>query len=424
MTKQQLQKNIYVYYGSSFFRGMLVTIPIWVSFYQGILTLQQVTILQSIQYGLAMFLELPTGAFADLFGRKASNGIGFLLFGFGSFMTGFSTQAWQVFVFILIAALGRVFLSGSMTAWLYDSLKERKQQKKFAEIRVHGNTSFQIAMVISMLIGGYSYAIWRGLPYIIEGTAMFVGALLTFVFATEPRIDSEKFTLSSYFQQTKQGTLELFKNKFIALFSLYYVIVAGAVNSVQKVFNQMYAEEIGFNEVQRGWLFSVIRIINIGILVFFVRSQHFSRAKSIFLFPVLIAISFLPTLIASQWLAVILFIGLTLGNTTRMTILNQFMNDEFLSKTRATALSSLEMFSGISYMLVVFVSGFFLDNFGVGNTIFVVGCTSLVFLLPLSVWLVQYKSKESLFQKIKRNMQTLSFKKSLAKDKIMLKKEF
>jgi MFS family permease len=399
MTKRQLEKNIQAFYISTFFNGFLTMIPIWVSFYSGFLTLPQMALLQTLQFSMTVIFELPTGAFADLFGRRNSMILGVIIWGIFSFLIGQSQSALQIFIFVLTTSIGRTFISGANTAWMFDSLKEYGREREFAKIQSLGNVFFQISMAASMIMGGYFFAVSKSLPYTIQGVALLISAGVIWLLGTEPEIDSQKFTLNNYVQQTKDGFTEIFKTKYVAYLSIFYILASGVVNSAQKFFNQIYATEIGFTDIEKGWLFAGIRIVNMLLIFFWARSKLFSRDKTLFLFVILIIISFIPAIIGIKWLGAILLIGLTLGNSARMTILKQFVNEEFSSRVRSTALSSLEMLVSLTFITIVYSSGFFIEQIGTRGILSLVGGLSALILFPLSLWLIQYKKQESFFER-------------------------
>ncbi|TME73769.1 MAG: MFS transporter, partial [Chloroflexi bacterium] len=66
--------------------GFILWVPIWVIFLQGKgLSLTQVGLLEGVAWTITAFLEVPTGAIADRWGRKASIAVGASLYGIAMF---------------------------------------------------------------------------------------------------------------------------------------------------------------------------------------------------------------------------------------------------------------------------------------------------------------------------------------------------
>ena len=102
----------------------LLWIPIWVVFLQDKgLSLTQIGVLESVAWVLSAGLEVPSGAIADRWGRKASMAIGTFLYSLAMLLI--LTEALSP-TFLLGYALWNTsfaFISGADTAFLYDSLK-------------------------------------------------------------------------------------------------------------------------------------------------------------------------------------------------------------------------------------------------------------------------------------------------------------
>ena len=70
--------------------------------------------------------EIPTGAIADLLGKKKTLLISFLLMALGLFGIGLTPDFLFLAVWVFIAGVGASFYSGTLEALVYDSLKEIK----------------------------------------------------------------------------------------------------------------------------------------------------------------------------------------------------------------------------------------------------------------------------------------------------------
>ena len=80
----KLKSNIWKYYFYEIMDGMFFSVPIMVLFWQeNGLSLSQIMILQSLYSIAAVLLEVPTGYFADVFGRKKTLALGGLFWALG-----------------------------------------------------------------------------------------------------------------------------------------------------------------------------------------------------------------------------------------------------------------------------------------------------------------------------------------------------
>ncbi len=387
--KLRLKRNISLFYLSSFFRGLIFIIPVWVAFERRFLNYEQMALLEAAGMAVTMFLELPTGALADLIGRRMTIVLGIFIRVAGGVMQAFSFNAFTLIFGFLFGSLGSTLISGTDEALVYDSLKEAGQEEKFQKVFGKNSLFFQSGIVIATLLGGYLYQFWIGLPYLAEAGAEAI-ALVMFFIMIEPRIDSLKFTLSSYIKQTKEGFLQLFQNPYIKRVSLFYILVGGITWSSQYFFNQPLATDLGFTEIEKSWLFSFIRFINAIVLFKLTNlNKFFSKKRAFLLFPILMIVSFLPGFWVGKMVGVFLLTGASFASTARFVILGQYTNEEFASRHRATAVSSLNLLVSLMFILIVVFSGRIMTLYSTKLIYTLLGLLSFILILPLGLSLAK-----------------------------------
>ncbi len=387
-TKPSLNRNIWLFYLSSFLSGLIFIIPVWVWFERRMLTVGQMAGLEAVGTALTLVLELPTGAFADLFGRKATAAIGLLLQGIGNVVCGLSIEPVQFTVGFMICSVGSALLSGANDALLFDSLKEMGREDEFAKMSSKNAMSFQAGIVIATLIGGYLAAYSLSLPYMLYGVALLLAAV-AFSFKQEPNIDSEVFTLKNYLLQTKAGVMELFRSEKVFELSLFYILVGGITWSSQSFFNQNFAVDLGLTPVEIGWIFSVVRIVNSIVIWKLVHSSWLKPHIAFILFAVLLAVAYLPGYWVGKWVGAAVIALATFGSTARFVILGQYCNHEFRSKNRATAISALNMGVSIFYVAAMVLGGWLMEQFSTKLVISLLGVFTVMTVWPLTFVLVK-----------------------------------
>lgn len=117
------------------------------------LTLTQVGIMEAFFWGVKMVAEVPTGAFADRFGRRltfitgsVTEGAGILIFALaGSFpLLSLSYVLWS---------LGFAFRSGNDSAYIYDALAVEGREGEFAQRQGRFSAALQIAFTLGGIAG-------------------------------------------------------------------------------------------------------------------------------------------------------------------------------------------------------------------------------------------------------------------------------
>lgn len=388
-----LARNRWLFFLTTFLSGMIFIIPIWVLFERRILTLGQMALLEAVATGLTLVLELPTGALADLWGRKASAGLGLILQGVGNVISGFSHEPLQFVVGYGITCIGVALWSGASDALLYDSLKESGQEKQFAKVSSTNSMMFQAGIVLASLLGGYLYAIAIFWPYLLYGSALILAGLGYFAMV-EPTIDSQVFTLKNYLRQTVAGVRELGRTDSAFKVSIFYILVGGVTWSAQIFFNQNFAVELLLTPVQIGWVFAVTRIINSLIIWRLAHSAWLTRQRAFILFAILVAVAYTPGYWVGQWLGVGLLMISTFASTARHVLLGQYCNQEFRSHNRATAISALNMGVSLFYVLAMVVAGPIMEHHSTKLVYTLLGIFALVTVWPLTGYVMVQKAEK------------------------------
>ena len=95
MTLLKENRNIKLLHLANLITGFAFIIPIWVSFERQYLTFAQMAFIEMIMYSASILLELPTGAFADLVGKKRTTALGWIISGIGTGVVAFFLQGRQ-----------------------------------------------------------------------------------------------------------------------------------------------------------------------------------------------------------------------------------------------------------------------------------------------------------------------------------------
>jgi len=175
----------------------ILWVPIWVVFLQRKgLSLTQVGLLEGVAWTITAFLEVPTGAIADRWGRKASIAVGASLYGLAMFLI--LAEALSP-AFLLGYALwnsSTAFVSGADSALLYDSLKAEgraaeaaKQSGRYAAIN-------QGSQGVASLVGAAIATIDINLCFAICGFLGFAAAGLVLTIHEPPRTTQDDEYLS------------------------------------------------------------------------------------------------------------------------------------------------------------------------------------------------------------------------------------
>jgi len=357
MKQASVDRNIFYYYLTEFLNNLLFFIPIYVAFQNHYLTLTQMGLLASVRYILMFLLELPTGVFADLWGRRISCAIGATLDALGLFLIVILPSNLWIIIGTLIRAIGESAMSGANTALIYDSLKQSGREDQYTTIAAREGILTQIALITSTLLGGFLFSVSPTLPFLFSALSIFLSVFL-YLNMKEPTIDSVKYSWNNYIENTKNGIKELFKNTYTKYLSIYFMLIAGITWSWMTYLNLVFINSLGFTESSQGIILSIIRALNAIIIGFLaIKILNFTRTYGAWLHPIIMGLGSLMALIPNQFINVIAIMPLMFASTLRFSLLNKLTNEVFDSKHRATALSGLNLLLGIVYSIIVAISG-------------------------------------------------------------------
>lgn len=385
MTNNQAKRNISLYYASAFFGELRFIIPIFVAYQTQYITLSQLSLLAGLRYATTMILELPTGAFGDLVGRKISVALGSIIEAIALAMFAFVPSASIIIGATMVRAVGESFTSGSDTALVYDTLKEVGREREFSRVRAKNVLVTQMGLLTGTFLGGYLYMLWQGLPWLGVSLSLVVYAIL-WMFMTEPTVDTYTFSLASYVRHAIQGMKELFRSKLTTQLSLYYALVGGITWAWQVYFNLVYVATLGFPETVQGQLLSLARFVNVILIVKVLKVDNLvTKSSGLWFFPFLMLAAIALATISSIPFQVLAIFLLMLPSTLRYIILDKYTNSVFPSSHRATALSGLNMLMGFVYILYVVGTSTILNVYGIRAVHFIAGAFTLAVVLPLTV---------------------------------------
>lgn len=378
--------NIKLHYLTSTLRSLYFSVPIWILFLQTRISVSELSFLVGFGSLIQLVMELPTGAFADLFGKRVTVILSYFLDALHYLLFAFASSFPQFLFLTIFSGLGEALRSGAKEALVYDSLKQDRVESTFAKINARQSGYFQTGLIFATIAGGFLYDLYYPLPFLLSGLAHLLAGILSFSFI-EPKIDTVQFTLRNYLSQIRLGVKECFKSSEHRLISGYYIAVGSISWLVMTYYVDFLMIDLGFDNKERGLILGGLRLLNILLISkLLTRENLFNKSRTLHFFPLLLVFSLTPGLWLKGWWGLPFVMGAMLSSTARWILLAKYTNEVFDSRYRATAISTLSM--AISWIYVVFTigSGPIMENFGGSRTIFtLLGIISLLTVLPLAL---------------------------------------
>lgn len=360
----------------SFFSALYFYLPILTIYYQQRgLDFIQINSLWGIITGTIFLAEIPTGVIADKIGRKASIMIALILQISGEVFFLFSQNYFSFVLISIIGGLGFAFQSGCLQALVYDTLKENGQQDKMKQVAGSIGAFFQGGHILGALASSLviSQITSSRISLAIILTIISVGiAFLISLFLKEPKVEyihkeksPIKLVVKSFALIRTNPSL-----KRIILLGLFATPFINYLRNFQPPYFQLA-------QVSPYWLGLALTF---GGIIAILASKYAYKIEELFGFEkgVLIA-TMLPAvfymvmaLILHPIFAVMLFI-LNFGSMSLQDpLLADYYNRHIQSNIRATALSTINMFSSVYITLMGLLIGW-IANFSIPNAFLFMG---------------------------------------------------
>ena len=165
---------------SAFFSMMFVTMSLYEATVAGLTPLQLVLVGTTLEVSAFLF-EVPTGIVADVYSRRTSIIIGYLLMGVGFLVEGLFPMFLSILIAQVIWGLGYTFTSGATQAWISDEVGEESANKLFMRATQVGLVASLFGMGLAILIGANNVA----LPILFGATGVIVIGLVLIVIMPE-----------------------------------------------------------------------------------------------------------------------------------------------------------------------------------------------------------------------------------------------
>ena len=143
---------------SAFFSMMFVVTSLYEATVAGLTPVQLILVGTALELSAFVF-EVPTGIVADVYSRRLSIIIGYILMGMGFLVEGFFPAFLPILLAQVIWGLGYTFTSGATQAWITDEIGEESANKLFLRGTQVGLFASLLGMGASMLVGANNVAL-------------------------------------------------------------------------------------------------------------------------------------------------------------------------------------------------------------------------------------------------------------------------
>ena len=339
----------------------------------------QVGVVNATFYATLLVCEIPTGAFADIFGRKKSCALSYFLLALSMFVYGASTSFTGFVIAEIFGAIGGTFANGAFDAWLKDKLDFHGfENNKMKSVFARKSQISQLASGFGALVGAYLGTIDLRLPWIAGGVIFLLGGIAVILLLKEEYFERKSVSLKDSVLFTKNALRVGFKNKvirFVAAMTLVQIITLQAPNMQWQPFFMSY----GIEKSDLGYIYfgvSVAIVVGSFLSSWLLHRLKKDEKKFLAVSQIFMAAGMIVCCIPNLFvLSVFALLFHEFARGLFAPIKDDYINQSIpeKSKERATLLSIESIFHHIGGVIGLIASGFIAKHLLIPNTWLIFG---------------------------------------------------
>ncbi|MCF7799191.1 MFS transporter [Candidatus Woesearchaeota archaeon] len=359
-------KYLGVFYVERFIAHLLYFAPaFWVLQFQQYLSLFQIGLLFAVFSAASFVFEIPTGAIADVYGRKFSVIFGYILVGIAVYFLSFVQDFKWLLVIFLVWGFAQTFISGAKESWVVDNLHYWKKKNLVKEFFIKEQSIIFASLFFSGLLGAFvvskqglsSIWLFASLSYLITAGILF--------FVKEHKLTKEKkLTYRDVMLQSKRSLRYAVGHHTLLfiIFALFFVMFRDAFAG--DLMWQPFLSNLGLPVFAFGFVFSISTLLGVLVPVFTkFLAKKFSRESHYLAFLIGAIILLDISVIFIQHYVVgliVLFLAFTLLYMF-MPVNQSFFHSFIPGKLRATVTSFSGMVVALAFVISSPLAGYLAD---------------------------------------------------------------
>jgi len=374
MKKISYYKNVTVNYLFTFIKNAAGTQGIWMLYLASKgFSLFELGLLEGIFHVTSILMETPTGAIADIFGRKTSRIVGVVLNIGAAVMMVLAQSFWLFAAAFALTAISYNFESGADEALVYDSLKAEGKEKRYIKVAGRIEVIFQATGVVAFIVGGALGNIKYEYVYNLS-IALGVVSLAVALLLKEPPMGEEHTSKKLLPAMTRQY-IESFKavrhNGRLLYLRLFSSLI-GASITLTFYYMQIAWQQAGYSVLMIG-VFLAAHALSaaVGALIAERVDKRFGDDAILRYIPPVFAAAMLALYFEPVTLAAFCVMGFF--EALVFVAMRDYLNKSIPSETRATILSFESLMFSVAMIALFPVFGFVSDQIGLKFTFVILG---------------------------------------------------
>ena len=383
--KRTSGSNIWKLYLIKISKWFMLFMPYVVPFYHSNgLDMHQIMVLQAIYSVSIIALEIPSGYFADVIGRRRTLIIGVIMGAIGMGLYSISYGFMGFLIAELVLGFGQSFISGADSALLYDSLLDNKKDKDYIKYEGRMVSVGNVAEAAAGIAGGLLALISLRTNYYVQ-TGVALLAVPAAIMLMEPG-KHKRLGVFNFRTILDVVADSLFINKELRT-NIFLSAIIGSATLTMAWFAQPYFEFVELQLSLFGIMWTLLNLtVGFAAMLAYRVERKLGANLTVLLLAIMIPAGYLALgHFSSIWaLSILFFFYIVRGVATP--VLKDYIHRLTTSEVRATVLSVRNFIIRICFVLVGPAMGYLTDQTSLqtaltfGGIVFLVSGLLLAFL--------------------------------------------
>ena len=385
--KKQLEKNILYYYLYSATWVLMIGPILTVFLLEKGLTFSQIMLLQTISSIATVVTEVPSGAVADLYGRKFSMFLSSLSLIVALLIFVFAPNYFFLVLAEAFAGMGMSFKSGADSSLVYDTLLKLDREKDYLRVQSRGHSYFLGTQIIGSALAGVLYSMHINYPFYGSVLLLIFSAFFATRIVEVPVFNTtEKPPYLTQIIHSGQFTFTHPKVRVILIFYVFFY----TFYRIGFWYYQPYFKGVSIDVAYFGVIFALFNIIATLSSRYADKFLKITKGFSLIALAFLMALSFITLGLTPHWLGVT-FIGLQqIARGVQNPVFLKYVNKQIPSHQRATIISFNSLMGNLTAALTFPIVGILMDQMDIFNLHLLTG----ILMLAGSIYFYFYLKKQ------------------------------
>jgi MFS family permease len=254
------ERTIRIFYLYRFVSSFFLIGPIITLFFLEFIPYAQLGIVFATGVATAFIFEIPSGVWADWFGRKYAVAFGTILAALELFLIAYGQSFGYFLAAGIIGGFGSALVSGADTSLVYDALRAGKKEKLSRVVYGKARAIRYIAIVVAALIGAPLYTYAQTAPLYLNSVVMLAAAGIVLSIREPPIADPSK-GWRAQLVLIRSGFAHVRSSPTLAWYIAFAVFSGLAVWLYHDLFRLPHFEAIGYPIVALGMIVALVSII-------------------------------------------------------------------------------------------------------------------------------------------------------------------